>query len=89
MKRNIKNRIAESFELPKEIILDVPKLRLISNSELTIENHKGIVEYNTNLIRINSNIGVIAVGGDNLQVKEINHESVIISGEILKVEYVV
>lgn len=89
MKRNLKNRIAESFELPKEVVLDVPKLRVISNSELTIENHKGIVEYNTSLIRINSNIGVIAIAGDYLQVREISHESVIIVGEILKVEYVV
>lgn len=88
MKRNVKNRIAESFELPKEVLLDIPKLRILGNNELYLENHKGIVEYTSEIIRINIKNGLVKVNGSNLHVKEISNESVLILGDITSLEYV-
>ena len=88
MKKNIKSRIAESFELPKEVILDIPKLKVVGNNEVGIENHKGIVEYNSNIIRMNTTIGIIKITGLNLHLKEVSHDGVIIAGEIISLEYV-
>jgi sporulation protein YqfC len=88
MKRSMKNRIAESFELPKEVILDIPKIRLLGNNELYLENHKGIVEYTSDSIRINVKSGLVKISGSNLQLKEISNESVVVLGNIIGLEYI-
>ena len=40
------NKAKESLadqNLPRDIMLNIPKISIIGNNEITIENHKGIV----------------------------------------------
>ncbi|WP_130806628.1 sporulation protein YqfC [Senegalia massiliensis] len=85
---NIKTNIAEVLELPKEIVLDLPKITLIGNIQLYIENHKGIVEYSKERIRINSKSGIIRIIGNDLVIKNIVSEEVVVSGKIINVELI-
>ncbi|MGO1372013.1 MAG: sporulation protein YqfC [Senegalia sp. (in: firmicutes)] len=85
---DLKTNIAEALELPKEIILDLPKITLVGNIQLYIENHKGIIEYTKDSIRINSKSGVIRIIGKNMLIKNIVSEEVIIKGEIINVEFI-
>jgi len=50
----IKKGIADLLELPRDIVLDLPKITLLGNLQLYIENHKGIIEYSTSLVRVNT-----------------------------------
>ncbi|TDT51099.1 sporulation protein YqfC [Fonticella tunisiensis] len=88
MKNNIKSRFADSLELPKEVVLDTPMVRITGNNEMSVENHRGIVEYSKEILRINSTLGIIKVSGSFLNIKEINQENIIISGEISSIEYI-
>ncbi|NBI07016.1 sporulation protein YqfC [Senegalia massiliensis] len=85
---NIKTNIAEVLELPKEIVLDLPKITLIGNIQLYIENHKGIVEYSKERIRINSKSGIIRIIGKDLVIKNIVSEEVVVSGKIINIEFI-
>lgn len=85
---SIKTDISDSLELPKEIMLDLPKVTLIGNIQLNIENHKGIIEYTSNQIRISSNSGMIKILGKDLYIKTIIKEEIIITGEINTFEYI-
>lgn len=87
-KSNVKNKISESFDLPKEIILDVPNLKMIGDGEVTIENHKGILEYSKDTLRMNSAIGIIKLSGANLQIKQISQDDICISGQINSIEFI-
>lgn len=83
-----KYNISEAFELPKDIVLDLPKVILIGNLELYISNHKGIIEYTQELLRINSNIGILRVEGTDLELKTILSEEIIVAGNIEKIEII-
>jgi sporulation protein YqfC len=85
---NIKTDLSDTLELPKEIMLDLPKVTLIGNLQLNIENHKGIIEYTSNQIRISSNSGMIKIQGNDLYIKTIIKEEIIITGEIHTFEYI-
>ena len=37
-------KIADSFELPKDIVLGIPIVTCYGSDQMTIENHKGILE---------------------------------------------
>ncbi|MCC5910341.1 MAG: sporulation protein YqfC [Clostridiaceae bacterium] len=89
MKKNqeIKKSLAEILELPKDIVLDIPKITMVGNLQLYIENHKGILEYSNTRIRINTKSGVLRVIGKNLLLKSIVVEEMVIVGEIHQVEF--
>lgn len=38
-----KEKILNKLDLPSDISLDLPKIIVIGNREITIENHKGII----------------------------------------------
>lgn len=83
---NIKSSLTEVLELPIDIAMDLPKIVLLGDKVLTIFNHRGIIEYTNNLIRINSKIGIIKIRGEKLEIKNILSEEIIIEGQIEIVE---
>ena len=83
----IKTNFSEILELPKDIILDLPKITLVGNLQLYIENHKGIVEYGSLRIRINTNAGILRILGKNMVIKTIVTEDIIIVREIESIEF--
>ena len=52
-----------------------------------MENHKGIIEYTPERIRVNSSIGVIKIGGQDISLVNIASDDIIISGTIEKLKY--
>ena len=84
----IKESISELLELPKDIMLDLPRVTLIGNLQLYIENHKGIIEYSSQRIRINTKSGVMRITGKNLTIKTIVTEEIIIAGLISQIEFI-
>lgn len=83
----VKENISEILELPKDIMLDLPKITLLGSLELSIENHKGIIEYTNEKIRVKSKEGIIKILGKDLLIKTIIKEAIIISGKISSIEF--
>jgi len=86
-KLNLRERFTEMLELPKEIVLNMPKLTMLGNGNLIIENYKGIVEYDEGVIRVNTTAGIIKVNGVDIYIKEITSENIMIYGNILLLEF--
>jgi len=84
---DMKSMVSELFELPKEITLNLPKITMIGNNQMLVENHKGIIEYTPERIRVNSTIGVIRMEGKKLNLRNIAAEDIMISGEIASIEF--
>jgi sporulation protein YqfC len=83
----IREKISNTFELPKDIVLDVSKIIIIGTGQVTVENHKGIVEYSEELIRINTGSCIMKLNGKNLTIKTILQEEITIVGEITNIEF--
>lgn len=76
----VKNKVSEEFNIPKEIILDLPKIVITGKGEITIENHKGIVQFSKECIKLNSKIGVITIQGNEFEICYIGDKTIIIIG---------
>ena len=46
-----KQKILNSFDFPKDISMELPKIIVIGNKEITIENHKGLLVFENNIGR--------------------------------------
>ena len=79
--------IAEKFNLPKDVILDIPKILVIGNREVTVENHKGIIAFERNIIKINSRFGPITINGEDFEILYIGSSTTTISGKFKSIVY--
>jgi sporulation protein YqfC len=86
-KKDFKEKFTELFVLPKEILLDLPKISIVGNQQIFIENYKGIVEYDSEKIRINCTKGLIKIFGNNLEINTVTSEEVYITGRISNIEF--
>ena len=87
MKKNLKERFADSFSVSKEIIMDTVHISMAGNSEIYIENYRGIVEYKKDIIRISIKDGVLCISGSDLAIQSIRVTDIFISGYIETVEF--
>ncbi len=88
-KKNFRSSLADAFELPKEILLDLPRVTLVGNVQMYVQNHKGVVEYSDNVIRVSISGGELIIKGEDLTIKNIYSEEIFINGLINHLEYAV
>ena len=80
--KRIKQKFNDIADLPKEISLDYSRMVLLGNKEFVIENYKGIIEYDNNIIRLNTLSGIISIEGSGLVINEISDDDVSVEGII-------
>ena len=85
---SIRERLTAMFELPKEIVLNLPLISHVGNREITVENYKSLLEYSATNVRINTSAGVFRVSGRGLTLKHLTAESVTISGGLSEFGYI-
>lgn len=81
-RKTFREKVADSFEVSKDVILDVPKIELLGNYEAVIENHKGIVEYTPDRIVLEANPRRIRISGRNMEIKSVTQEMLFVAGTI-------
>lgn len=83
------HKIIERLELPQDIILGVPLLSMQGNSELMIENHRGLLQYDSNEIRVRTKTFTVQVIGRKLTIQEYRKDVLIIRGWIERMQFLV
>lgn len=86
-KGGFKDVFADIFELPKDVILDLPRMVITGNIQMILENHRGIIEYKEQKIRIAVSNGEILVHGKGLQIRSLLHDELSVEGIIEGIEY--
>ncbi|MDD2619689.1 MAG: sporulation protein YqfC [Syntrophomonadaceae bacterium] len=82
------NKVVTDFlEIPKDLVLDLPKVTLLGRNELYLENHRGIIEFTINRLRINLNRGFLEIEGEKLEIKNLMPDEMAVSGEIYSIKY--
>lgn len=82
------HRIAKMLDLPLDTMIDWPRITISGNRNLVIQNHRGVIEYDSAVARINTKLGELVVSGDGLVLVCALKEEIIIEGKIQKVELV-
>ena len=79
--------LVDKFDLPAEIVMDIPKIIITGNKEITIENHKGISNFEKNLIKVNSKVGNINIEGSDFEILYIGGSTISINGKFKAIIY--
>lgn len=86
-KKGRMQRLAGLFELPQDIVLDLPRITMLGNIQMLIENHKGIIEYTPTLVRIRLKQGELTIAGSELVLGNLQAEQMLIEGTLCEVRY--
>jgi len=78
--------LTRRLEFPEDVALQLPLVHLTGNFRARVENHRGIVEYTPELIRIETSQGLVVIRGRELLVKELARDDMICVGTILNIE---
>lgn len=78
-------RTAEVFDLPADALAGLPKLELVGDGELRVENHKGILAYGREEIHISGGLFLIKIAGRELELRAMTGIELLITGKIAQI----
>lgn len=79
--------LADKMELPADAAAGTTKLTLYGRKKLLVENHRGIVSYGENELRLDCTGSTLLIRGDGLSVEAMDARDMLISGRILSLEF--
>lgn len=85
---NVTDTIVEALELPKDVVCGMPLFYACGNRELYIDNHKGILNYQSDFIVMKTKSCLIRIEGKELCIAFFSHDTVKITGQICKICFV-
>lgn len=88
VKRKVKQQFSEILEIPGDVMLDLPKIVLVGNLQVFLENHRGIMEYTPESVRVAVGEGEVEITGEKLQLRNILPEELCVEGQIKSVSFI-
>lgn len=79
---SLREKIADSIDISKEVILDTILLTMIGEREMTVENYKSIITYTDTKIKVKAKPYPIEIIGTGLEIRSITRELLYITGRI-------
>jgi len=87
-KESLLARASRAFDVPGDVLAGLPRIELIGAGELRMENHRGILAYGPEEIHVSGGKLVVRVKGAGLELRAMNPNQLLITGEIQGVELV-
>ncbi len=75
-------RVVQAAGLPEDVVLGLPRILMRGDSQLLLENHRGVVEYAPEKLRVRTALGMLTVEGERLVLSSLGEEDLMISGSI-------
>ena len=80
-------RLAGLLEIPQDIVMDLPRITMLGNKQVLVENYQGIVEYTPSLVRIKLNQGELIISGSELVLGNLQVEQILVEGTVGEIKY--
>lgn len=82
-----KQSIVDKLDLPRDIILNMPKITITGDNEIIIENHKGVVLFGENQVKVSSGVGVISIYGSRFEILFMGGSTLTVGGKFKSIAY--
>ncbi len=79
--------VSNFLNLPADMLAGAPIITATGRNEICLENYKGIIEYNGNLIKVQTKICKICIEGTKLNILYFTEDEMKITGFIQAIYY--
>ncbi|WP_175615996.1 sporulation protein YqfC [Piscibacillus halophilus] len=87
VRKRINQWLTGQLKLPADIVYDYPRITMVGDIHLYIENHNGLITFESNLIEVKQHNGLIRVHGEDMVIKNLLKKEIVIEGKINSVEH--
>jgi len=84
--RKLRKWTATILDLPQDVAQDLPRVTMIGGLQVTVENHRGILHFSPQNLRLAMDGGEMEVTGQDLTIRNIGVEEVFVEGKIMGVQ---
>lgn len=85
--QRLRSALVGTFDLPPELVFDLPRLTLIVPLQVTVENHRGLVAFSPERVIVATASGRIAIAGKELRIDAVRQGEIIITGALSGVTF--
>jgi sporulation protein YqfC len=86
-RKRFQQQMANFLDLPGDLMMDYPKIIIVGDVQAVIENHRGIIAYSLENVRINTTLGELEIKGLDLSLKNILPDEIMVEGKITSIAY--
>ncbi|WP_246940469.1 sporulation protein YqfC [Bacillus pinisoli] len=86
-KHKMKRWITQQMDLPADVMMDLPRITMIGQIHIYIENHKGLLSFSDQELRLLLKQGQLLIKGKSFVIKTILPEEILLEGKIDQVIY--
>src|SRR4051794_25015602 len=83
----VRNWMAQKIDLPQEVMMDFPRITMIGQIHIYIENHRGLITFTDKELRLLLKQGQLLIKGKAFVIKAIMPEEILLEGKIDQVIY--
>ena len=89
-KRNnrLKAWLTRTLEIPPDVMMDLPRITMVGRLHIYIENHKGLLVFSDQEVRLMLKQGQCIILGKDFVIKTILPEEILLEGKIDEVRYI-
>lgn len=78
-------RVCSAFDLPADVLAGLPRIELVGDRELRMENHKGILAYGTEEIHVSAGAYGVRILGEGMELRAMTGTELLVTGRITSV----
>lgn len=75
-------------DIPADVVMDLPRITLIGQFHLSIENHKGVLAFSKNELRLAMQKGELHITGEEFVLDTILEKEIYLEGRVKAVRFV-
>ena len=79
-------RTAQLLDIPAGALTGLPRMELLGDGDLRMENHKGILAYGTQEIHVSGGSFVVKITGESLELRAMTGLELLITGKIRQIQ---
>jgi sporulation protein YqfC len=84
----IRSWMTNQMELPQDVMMDLPRITMIGQIHIYIENHRGLIAFSDKELRLLLKQGQLLIKGSTFVIKTILPEEILLEGKIDQVQYI-
>ncbi len=87
MREKLKTVFTNTFDLPSEVTLELPRITMIGSIHAYIENHQGLIVFSETELLLKVHQGLVRINGESFVLKMMIDKDILLEGTIKDVRF--
>ncbi|MFB6465765.1 sporulation protein YqfC [Cytobacillus sp. Hz8] len=80
--QRVRNWMTKQMDLPQDVMMDLPRITMIGQIHIYIENHRGLIAFSDKELRLLLKQGQLLIKGKTFVIKTILPDEILLEGKI-------